>query len=119
MNKLVATLLGVALSFPLATAPAIAAPGHESTRSVEMPGKAKYMKKAGAKNAPAKSYTTFRKGDRFEQARARNYQSVDYRRFRKLPAPKRGYRYVRAGNDVLLIGTSSHKVFRVYGGLYR
>ncbi|MED5544013.1 MAG: RcnB family protein [Pseudomonadota bacterium] len=122
MNKLAATLLGASLALPLAGAPALAAPqhGHAPTAKSQTrhgaPAPAKYVKKA---KASPKSYKSFRKGDRFDQAHARNYQIVDYKRFRKLPAPKRGYRYVRAGNDVLLIGTSSYKVFQVYGGVFR
>jgi len=65
------------------------------------------------------TYKTFRKGQRFDRRYARNYQVVDYRRYKRLKAPPRGYHYVRSGNDILLVGITSGIVASVLTGLIR
>lgn len=57
------------------------------------------------KSAP--KYKTWRKGERFDRRYARNYRQIDYRRYHRLKAPPRGYRYVQSGNDALLVGVTS------------
>ncbi|RYE00929.1 MAG: hypothetical protein EOP61_12675 [Sphingomonadales bacterium] len=49
------------------------------------------------------NWKKWRKGDRFDQRHARNYQQVDYRRYRGLKAPPRGYRWVRSDDDAVLV----------------
>ena len=51
--------------------------------------------------------STWRKGERFDSRYARNYHQIDYRRYHRLKAPPRGYRYVQSGNDALLVGITS------------
>jgi Ni/Co efflux regulator RcnB len=57
----------------------------------------------------APAYRRWAKGQRFDRRYARNYGVVDYRRYRnrRLYAPPRGYRWVRSGNDAVLIGITS------------
>lgn len=62
---------------------------------------------------------TWRRGERFDRARARNYRVIDYRQYRGLRAPPRGYRYVRSGNDAVLIGVTSGIVAAVLSGVIR
>jgi Ni/Co efflux regulator RcnB len=63
------------------------------------------------------SYRNFRAGQRFDRRYARNYREVsDYRRYR-LAAPGRGYRWVRAGNDAVLIRSNGY-VTRVITGRF-
>lgn len=89
----------------LAAAPAMAQPAqHHQTRTV--------VKKTT-------TYKTFRKGDRFDRNHARNYQQVDYRKYRNVKAPPRGYQYVRSGNDLLLVGITSGVVSAVTTGMFR
>lgn len=53
------------------------------------------------------SYRSWHKGDRFDSRYARNYRQIDYRHYRGLKAPPRGYRYVQSGNDAVLVGITS------------
>ena len=61
----------------------------------------------------------FRKGEKFDRPRARNYRVVHYRSYRQLKAPPRGYHYVQSGNDVLLVGITSGIVSAVVSNLIR
>ncbi|MEE4452499.1 RcnB family protein [Novosphingobium resinovorum] len=109
MKKFTAALLGAALLVPSLAAPAMAQPArHDDHRP-------------GQKNAgPQKdSYKTFRKGQKFDRRYARNYQEVDYRKYRNVKAPPRGYRYVRSGNDMLLVGITSGIIASVIAGQFR
>lgn len=65
------------------------------------------------------TYKTFRKGERFDRSHARNYQQVDYRKYRNVKAPPRGYQYVRSGNDLLLVGVTSGIIAAVTAGMFR
>ena len=58
------------------------------------------------------------KGQRFDRRYARNYRVVDYRQYRnkRLYAPPRGYRWVRSGNDAVLVGVTSGIVSAVIAG---
>lgn len=76
------------------------------------------MSMRGPGGAP-NGWRQFRQGERFDRSRAWNYQSVDYRRYRQLPPPRRGYHWVRNGNDALLIGITSGIVASVVAGAIR
>lgn len=102
-RAMLAALLSAALVAPLAT-PAAAAPDHRNDRHV--------VKKTV-------TYKTFRKGQKFDRRYARNYQVVDYHRYKRLKAPPRGYHYVRSGSDVLLVGVTSGIVAAVVSGMFR
>ncbi|WP_395393672.1 RcnB family protein [Novosphingobium sp. BL-8A] len=94
MRKFTATLLAAALFVPGFAAPAMAAPDHRQPQGHSAPAK---------KQAPHR----FQKGERFDRTRATNYQTVDYRKYRNVKAPPKGYHYVRSGNDMLLVGITS------------
>jgi Ni/Co efflux regulator RcnB len=51
--------------------------------------------------------SNWRKGERFDTRQARNYRQIDYRQYRGLQAPPRGYQYVQSGNDAVLVGITS------------
>ncbi|KQM65713.1 hypothetical protein ASE75_05615 [Sphingomonas sp. Leaf17] len=63
--------------------------------------------------------TGWRKGERFNRLQARNYRVIDYRQYRGLRAPPRGYRYVQSGNDAVLVGITSGIVAAVLSGVIR
>ncbi|RZM19288.1 MAG: hypothetical protein EOP67_57960 [Sphingomonas sp.] len=63
-------------------------------------------------------YRNWRAGQRFDQRYARNYRQIDYRQYRGLRAPPRGYRYVRSGNDAVLV-RGNNVIVRVYSGILR
>ncbi|KQM22261.1 RcnB family protein [Novosphingobium sp. Leaf2] len=67
----------------------------------------------------SRGYRSFAKGQKFDSRYARNYQVVDYRKYRGVKAPPRGYRYVRSGNDLLLVGVTSNVVAAVTSGMFR
>ncbi|HUD27497.1 MAG TPA: RcnB family protein [Novosphingobium sp.] len=106
MKIFTAALAAAALVAPaLIAAPAVAQPAsHHQTKTV-------VTKKV--------TYKTFRKGDRFDRNHARNYQQIDYRKYRNVKAPPRGYQYVRSGNDLLLVGVTSGIVSAVTTGMFR
>lgn len=61
----------------------------------------------------------WRKGERFDYRQARNYRQIDYRRYRGLRAPPRGYRYVQSGNDAVLVGITSGIIAAVFANMIR
>jgi len=73
----------------------------------------------GVKKPQHNSYRSWHKGDRFDRRYAQNYQVVDYRRYRGLKAPPRGYHYVRSGNDAVLVGVTSGIVAAVIANAIR
>lgn len=70
----------------------------------------------GGRGGQPNGWRQFRKGERFDQGRAWNYADVDYRRYNRLRPPPRGYRWVRNGNDAVLIGITSGIVASVIAG---
>ncbi len=67
----------------------------------------------------AQRYRQWRRGERFDARHARNYAPIDYRRYRALRAPPRGYRYVRSGNDAVLVGVATGIVAAVIANAVR
>ncbi len=63
-------------------------------------------------------YRNWRKGQRFDQRYARNYQEVDYRHYRLRPPP-RGYHYVRSGNDVVLVALATGIIASIFANAIR
>ncbi|WP_404338667.1 RcnB family protein [Sphingomonas sp. MMS12-HWE2-04] len=64
-------------------------------------------------------YRTWQRGQHFDSRYARNYRQVDYRHYRALKAPPRGYRYVQSGNDAVLVGITSGLVAAVFANILR
>ncbi|HEU0044634.1 RcnB family protein [Sphingomonas sp.] len=63
----------------------------------------------------------WRKGQRFDRRYAQNYREIDYRTYRGrgLYAPPRGHRWVRSGNDAVLIAIGSGLIGAVIGNAIR
>ena len=74
--------------------------------------------KAPAAQRSSNSGHKFAKGQRFERSKASNYRRLDYRQHRQLSAPPRGYVWVRAGNDALLVRLSNNLIMRIVVGIY-
>lgn len=105
MKKFTAALVAASLLTPvLAAAPALAQPQHRTVQKTVVTKKT--------------TYRNFRKGQKFDRRYARNYQVVDYRKYRNVKAPPRGYHYVRSGNDMLLVGITSGIVASVLAGQF-
>lgn len=67
----------------------------------------------------AQRYRQWRRGERFDPRYARHYAQIDYRRYRGLRPPPRGYRYVRSGNDAVLVGIATGIVAAVIANAVR
>lgn len=113
MRKFTATLLAAALIAPVIATPAVAAPGHSQSQSHLQ----KQHQQAGHQQSG--KGPQFRKGEKFVRNRATHYQVVDYRKYRNVKAPPKGYHYVRSGNDMLLVGVTSGIVAAVTSGMFR
>lgn len=117
-------LLGLtAASVALTPAVASAAPGlqhrgYEAQRTVvkHRPNGAMVVKQ---KTRYTPQYRSWNRGDRFDTRYARNYRQIDYRQYRGLRTPPRGYRYVQSGNDAVLIGIASGLVAAVFANMIR
>ena len=117
---LAAVAASVAVSPILAAAPAAAAPAQQTRTVVEHKPNGKVVVKQTVKKAPQQRYrTSWKRGERFDYRQARNYRQVDYRHYRGLKAPPRGYRYVQSGNDVVLVGITSGIVAAVLANMIR
>ena len=64
-------------------------------------------------------HRNWRRGERFDRRYAQNYRQIDYRQYRGLRAPPRGYHYVRSGNDAVLVGITSGLIAAVVAGAIR
>jgi len=78
----------------------------------------KVVKKTVYRPAPVK-YRSWQRGQRFDSRYARNYRQVDYRQYRGLRAPPRGYRYVQSGNDAVLVGVTSGIIAAIFANIIR
>lgn len=125
MKKLIATLAAAALVLPVAAQARDNNQGNRDRPVAEQTTKGNPKAKASTKKATPKARTaqqsrkTWKKGDRFDSRQATNYRTVDYRNYRSLKAPPRGYRWVQSGNDAVLIGITSGVVSSVVSGLFR
>lgn len=88
-----------------------------SQRNNQNTPKSNTRSSAASKQSNASAHK-FAKGHRFERPKAVNYRRIDYRENRKLSAPPRGYVWVRAGNDALLVRLSSNLISRIVYGIF-
>jgi Ni/Co efflux regulator RcnB len=61
----------------------------------------------------------WQRGQRFDSRYARNYRQIDYRQYRGLRAPPRGYHYVQSGNDAVLVAITSGIIGAVFANMIR
>jgi Ni/Co efflux regulator RcnB len=61
----------------------------------------------------------WQRGQRFDSRYARNYRQIDYRQYRGLRAPPRGYRYIQSGNDAVLVAITSGIIGAVFANMIR
>lgn len=61
----------------------------------------------------------WRRGERFDYRRARNYQVINNWRAYHLKAPPRGYHYVRSGNDAILVAVTTGIIASILAGSIR
>ena len=73
----------------------------------------------GYRNDRGYQNRSWHRGDRFDSRYARNYRQIDYRQYRGLRAPPRGYRYVQSGNDAVLVAITSGIIGAVFANMIR
>lgn len=112
MNKLITTAIAIAMMMP-ATASAQDRQDRND-RSDRNDNNREVVAQTKAKSKAHK----FNKGERFERSRAVNYRRVDHREHARLSAAPRGYTWVRAGNDALLVRLSNNIVIRIVSDIY-
>lgn len=106
----------------LAAAPAAAAQRQVTTVVKHKPNGRTVVKKTTVKQRyqPTRvQYRNWKRGERFDRRYARNYRQIDYRQYRGLRAPPRGYRYVQSGNDAVLVGITSGIIAAVLSNVIR
>jgi Ni/Co efflux regulator RcnB len=103
-------LLAATILAPALAAPAMAQPGKPTQSHAQQPNHGNQGGNQGhatPAKKPSQTPHRFKKGEKFDRNRASNYQTVDYRKYRNVKAPPKGYHYVRSGNDLLLVGITS------------
>ena len=127
MKRFIAVLLSAALIVPAMTAPAMAQSSNSQQEreqshrqgSHEHQGQDGHRDHKSSKTGTKPSYKTFKKGEKFDKRYAKNYSEIDYRKYKTLKAPPKGYHYVRSGNDILLVAITSGIIASVLTGAMR
>lgn len=119
MKKIVSAAIALAMILPAATPAMAAPPSQENARhdNGRHDNARRDDRRAGSSHSRYQP-NPFRKGQRFEQRRAPNYRVVDYRQYRGLHAPQRGYRWVQSGGDALLVGIATGVIASVVVGAF-
>lgn len=110
-----------AISASVALTPLVAASAEAQTRTVttvkERRNGTVVQRTVTRQNGPR----NWRAGQRFDRRYAPNYRVIDYRQYRGrgLYAPPRGYRWVRSGNDAVLVADRGGTVRTVVTRIYR
>jgi Ni/Co efflux regulator RcnB len=104
MKSVLLTALSAALVVPTMAAPALAQ-GHSNDHGREV--------------SRASSHHQFKRGEKFDRRYASNYREINYRSYKRLKAPPRGYHWVRSGNDALLVAVSSGVIASIVAGTFR
>ncbi|HVJ03739.1 MAG TPA: RcnB family protein [Sphingomonas sp.] len=114
MKKIIMGLVAASIAATPAVASAAPAPqyrGHQVERSYN--GHQQF----GRQQFQRQQYRNWHRGERFDSRYARNYRQIDYRHYRGLRVPPRGYHYVQSGNDALLVGITSGIVAAVFANI--
>ncbi|ODU70302.1 MAG: hypothetical protein ABT11_08765 [Novosphingobium sp. SCN 66-18] len=123
MKKIFSAAIALAMVLPAATPAMADPPRHQNGRydNNRHDNDRRDIRHDDRRAGPAYSRyqpNPFRKGQRFEQRRAPNYRVIDYRRYHRLHAPPRGYRWVQSGNDALLVGIATGVIASVVAGTF-
>ena len=105
-----------AVAASLVATPALAAAPQQHYRHAPVQ---KVVKKTVYKPAYRADHRNWQRGERFDRRYARNYRQIDYRQYRGLRTPPRGYHYVQSGNDAVLVGITSGIIAAVFANMIR
>lgn len=108
MKTLINAAVAAAVAITGSAAPALASPyhGHDQRTVV----KTVVVKQHGHR---------WMKGQRFDRRYARDYRKISNPRFYRLHNAPRGYRWVRSGNDAVLVGITSGIIAAVMANAMR
>src|SRR5687768_8607386 len=127
MKKFILGLVAASIAATPAMAAAAPQRGYEAQRTVvrERPNgtvvvKHKNVRRGyGYQNDRGYQNRNWQRGQHFDSRYARNYRQIDYRQYRGLRAPPRGYRYVQSGNDAVLVAITSGIIGAVFANMIR
>lgn len=110
MKSVLLTALSAALVVPTMAAPALAQ-GHSNHQG--------HSNNQAREVSRGPSHHQFKRGEKFDRRYASNYREINYRSYKRLKAPPRGYHWVRSGNDALLVAVSSGVIASIIAGTFR
>jgi Ni/Co efflux regulator RcnB len=104
MKSFLLTTLAAALVVPTMAAPALAKDNRPDNHGREV--------------SRVANHHQFKRGEKFDRRYASNYREINYRGYKSLKAPPRGYHWVRSGNDALLVAISSGVIASIVAGTF-
>ena len=120
MNKSIIAALVASVAVSPIAASVVSAQGHAQEQHTTVTTRGgKVVKKTVVRQQAPQYRSSWRKGERFDARQARNYRQIDYRKYRGLRAPPKGYRYVQSGNDAVLVGVTSGIIAAIVAGAIR
>lgn len=120
MKKFILAALTASVALSPIAASAASAQGRQQEHHTTVVQRNGHVVKQTIVRQQAPQYrSNWRKGQRFDRQQARNYRQIDYRQYRGLRAPPRGYQYVQSGNDALLIGIGTGIIAAIVAGAIR
>lgn len=120
MKKLILAALAASIALGPVAASAANAQGHvQERRTTIVKRNGNVVHQTVVRETAPRYRSDWRKGQRFDRRQARDYREIDYRHYRGLRAPPRGYRYIQSGNDAVLVGITSGIIAAVVAGAIR
>ncbi|MEO8375990.1 MAG: RcnB family protein [Sphingomonas bacterium] len=123
MKKFILTAIAASMIASPMVATEASAQGYPQQRHETVvrhqPGRTVVVDRKITRNHGPQYRNDWRRGERFDYRRARNYQVLNNYRGYRLKAPPRGYHYVRSGNDAVLIGITSGIIAGIFAGAIR
>ena len=123
MKKFILTAIAASMIASPLVATEASAQGYPQQRHETVvrhqPGRTVVVDRTVTRNQGPQYRNDWRRGERFDYRRARNYRVINDYRGRHLKAPPRGYHYVQSGNDAVLDGITSGVIAGIIAGALR
>ena len=108
MKKLILAALAASVALSPMAASVANAQGHREERQTTVVKRnGNVVQRTVVRQRTPQYRSDWRKGQRFDQRRARNYRQIDYRQYRGLRAPPRGYRWQRVDDSYILAAVAT------------
>jgi Ni/Co efflux regulator RcnB len=119
MKKFILAALAASIALSPMTASVASAQGRQQERHTTVVKRnGNVVQKTVVRQRAPQYRSDWRRGQRFDQRQARNYRQIDYRQYRGLRAPPRGYRYVQSDRNVVLVSNGGI-ISQIFAGLIR